>query len=44
MTNHFKRHGQTDKKNKMYKVMLRHEMESYSIIIGAWAHNKDDNK
>ena len=25
-------------------MMLRQEMESYTIIIGACAHNKDDNK
>ena len=24
--------------------MLRQEIESYQIIIGACAHNKDDNK
>ena len=42
MTYHFKRHGHTD--IIQYKVMLRQEMESYPIIIWAWAHNKDDNK
>ena len=25
-------------------MMLRQEMESYQIIIGACAHTKDDNK
>ena len=25
-------------------MMLRQEIESYQIIIGAFAHNKDDNK
>ena len=24
--------------------MLRQEIESYPIIVWAWAHNKDDNK
>ena len=38
----FKRHGETDKIQK--KVMLRQEIESYPIIIWAWAHNNDDIK
>ena len=31
-------------KNKSKYMMLRKEMDSYPIIIGACAHNKDDNK
>ena len=42
MTYHFKIYGHND--IIQYKVMLRQEMESYPIIILAWAHNKDDNK
>ena len=30
--------------NKSKHAMLKQEMESYIIIIGAWAHNKDINK
>ena len=43
MTDHLKRHGQTDK-NQSRHVMLRQEIESYPVIIGACAHNKDNNK
>jgi hypothetical protein len=42
MTYNFKIYGHTD--IIQYKVILRQEMESYPIIIWAWAHNKDDNK
>ena len=35
--------GQSNKNWSKY-VMLRQEMESYPIMIGASAHNKDDNK
>ena len=38
MTNHLKLIKKTQ-----YNVMLRQEMESYPIIIGAWEHNKGDN-
>ena len=39
MTDPFKRHGQTDKDGSRH-VMLRQEMESYPVIIGACPHNK----
>ena len=40
MTDHLKRHGQTDK-NRSRHLMWRPEMESYQIIIGACAHNEE---
>ena len=40
---HIKGHGQTDENGSKY-VSLRLEMESYPIIIGVCAQNKDDNK
>ena len=43
MTDHIKRPGQTGK-NRSKHVMLKQEMESYMITIGACAQNKDDNK
>ena len=32
------------KNHKCKYMMLRQEMESYQIIIWAWAHNKGDKK
>ena len=43
ITGHFKRHRQTDTKKCKY-MMLRQEMESDQINIGACSHNKDDSK
>ena len=46
MTDQFKRYRQTEKekRKKCRYVMLRPELESHPTIIGACAHNKDDNK
>ena len=44
MTDHLKIHGLIIKTKKTECVMFTQETESYPIVIGAFAHNKYNNK